>query len=265
MVLQSSMGRFKLDVRYGDRNTLPYYNGALDSALLGRVNVANEVTAGKVYTIATNGSLTVGLTNQGTVPYFGWSGLDENNYPDVRRDRGMPGFLDKPEDTTVVDENPAGLDFDVEGIGGPGSPGWPGIANRAIGANVAGGFATIQHIAAAELSSTAFLLDHSRNSLNAWVGDTGVVAANYTPGVKLTAVATGSGGVDTDTPTAVGALCPATPDDVVVGIVAPAGLFLGPEGYLTLAFTPTYMPNQQVIRLEAGALVSGAINVGPLA
>lgn len=262
MVLQSSMGRFKLDVRYGDRNTLPYYNGALDSALLGRVDVAREATAGKVYTIAANGALTVGLTDEGIVPYFGWSGLDENNYPDVRRDRGMPGFLDKPADVDLVDAPPA----TVDGIGSPGSPGWPGIANRGIGANIAGGFATIQHMAAVELSTTAFLADRQQNSLSALVGATGVNLVDYVPGTPLTAVATGSGGDATDVTAAVGALVPAVEaTDVVVGYVAPAGVFLGPEGYLTLAFSPAFVPGTTVVRLDTGALVSGARNVGPLA
>lgn len=262
MVLQSSMGRFKLDVRYGDRNTLPYYNGALDSALLGRVDIGREATAGKVYTIAANGALTVGITDEGIIPYFGWSGMDENNYPDVRRDRGMPGYLDKPADVDLVDA-PAAT---VDGIGGPGSPGWPGIANRGIGDNIAGGFATIQHFAAAELSTTAFLADRQQNSLNNWVGATGVNVGDYAPGTPLTAVATGSAGDATDTTAAVGALVPAAAGtDVVVGYVSPAGVFLGPEGYLTLAFNPAFVAGTTVVRLEGGAIVSGARNVGPLA
>ena len=111
MVLQSSMGQFKLDVRQGDRNTLPYYNGALDSALLGRTGVATEATAGKVYTLTTAGALTVGISSQGAIPYFGWSGMDVNNYADTMRTRGMPGYLDKPADVGAY-----------EGIGAPGSP-----------------------------------------------------------------------------------------------------------------------------------------------
>jgi len=258
MVLQSSMGQFKLDVRYGDRNTLPYYNGALDSGLIGRVNVADEATAGKVYTIATNGSLTVGITNQGQVPYYGWSGLDVNNAPDVQRDRGMPGFLDKPADETVDGDS-------IEGIGGPGSPGWPGIANRGIGDNVAGGFATIQHIAAAELSTTAFAMDNTQNSFNAGVGTTGVAIGDYTPGTLLTAVATGSGATSTDTPAAVGLLVPQqAATDTVVGIVSPAAVFMGPEGFLTLAFTPTFTAGTTAVRLDGGALVSDARDVAPL-
>lgn len=258
MVLQSSMGQFKLDVRYGDRNTLPYYNGALDSALLGRANVDDEATAGKVYTIATNGSLTVGLTDEGQVPYFGWSGLDENNAPDTQRDRGMPGFLDKPADETVDGDS-------IEGLGGPHSPGWPGIANRGIGDNIAGGFATIQHIAAAELSTTAFALDNTQNSFNTQVGTTGVAIGDYTPGTQLTAIATGSGGTATDTPAGVGLLAPVQAStDVVVGLVAPAAVFMGPEGFLTLAFTPTFIAGTTVSRLDGGALVSDAIDVGPL-
>lgn len=255
MVLQSSMGQFKLDVRYGDRNTLPYYNGVLDSGLLGRTGVATEATAGKVYTLATNGALTVGLTSQGQVPYFGWSGLDANNYPDSLRNRGMPSYLDKPADSG-----------DYEGIGGPGSYGWPGIPNRAITANGAGSFATIQHIASAELSTTAFALDDSDNAFNALVGVTSVVIGDYTPGTALTAIATGQGGAATDVAAAVGLLLPVqAATDYVVGYVAPAGVFMGPEGYATLAFTPAYVAGTTVVGLATNTLTSGAANVAPLA
>ena len=259
MVLQSSMGQFKLDVRYGDRNTIPYYNGALDSGLLGRANVDREATAGKVYTLATNGALTVGLTDEGIVPYFGWSGLDENNSPDVERNRGMPGFLDKPADETVDGDS-------IEGIGGPGSPGFHGIANRGIGDNIAGGFATIQHIAAVELATTAFAADNTQNSFNTLAGTTGVATTDYTPGTTLTAIATGSGGTSTDTPAGVGLLVPTqAATDVVVGHVGPAGVFMGPEGFLTLAFTPAFISGTTVVRLAGGSLTSGARDVGPLA
>ncbi len=255
MVLQSSMGQFKLDVRQGDRNSLPYYNGALDTALLGRADVATIATAGKVYTIATNRALTAGITSQGVVPYFGWSGLDVNNAPDSQRTRGMPGYLDKPADVGSY-----------EGIGGPGAPGFPGIANRAIGANIAGGFATIQHIAAAELSTTAFALDQTDNAFRALIGLTGVVIAAYAPGTALTCIATGQGGVATDQAPAVGLLCPVqAATDFIVGYVAPAGVYLGPEGYATLAFTPAFVPGTTVVGLAVGALASGARNVGPLA
>jgi len=259
MVLQSSMGQFKLDVRYGDRNTLPYYNGTLASTLLGRTSVATEATAGKVYTITTAGDLTVGITDQGQVPYFGWSGMDANNYPDVQRNRGMPGYLDKPADVGSY-----------EGIGGPGSPGFPGIANRAIGSNIAGGFATIQHIAAAELATTAFVMDTTDNSFNALVGTTGVGIADYTPGTALTACATGGGGASTDKSASVGLLLPVGTNggdttDTVVGYVAPAGVYLGPEGYPVLAFTPAFVAGTTVSFVTGGDVTQGAAkNVGPL-
>lgn len=255
MVLQSSMGKFKLDVRYGDRNALPYYNGALASDLLGRTGIATEATAGKVYTRQTNGALTVGLTDEGTVPYFGVSGMDANNYPDTQRDRGMPAYLNLPTD----------------GIGAPGSPGWPNIALRAVTDNPAGGFATIQHFAAAELSTTAFVLDDDNDdSAYAFKGLIGsvnaVTSASYTPGTALTALATGAGGVAAASGNSVGLLCPVqAATDVIVGYVT-APIFTGPEGYYTLAFSPTYVAGTTVAALTAAnTLTDGAANIGPLA
>lgn len=241
MVLQSSMGANKLDVRYGDRNTLPYYNGVLDIALLNRSDVATIATAGKVMTLTTARRLTDGVTDQGQIPYYSWSGLDENNYPDVRRDRGMPGYLDKPEDVTQD-----GVSY--EGIGAPGSPQWPGIPNSAEDDPIAGGWATIQHVAAAELSSTAFITDTTALG--------GGIQVSYAPGTALTACAfqNGAGPTATDDVSSVGQICPVqAATDVVIGYVAPAGVLLGPEGYPHIAFTPAYIAGTTAVVYNAGA------------
>lgn len=224
MVIQSSMGSHKLDVRYGDRNTLPYYNGILLSTLLTDAAVLSAICAGRAYSV-TNGKFlvpgilaTVGAAG-GPQPYFGVSGLDSNNYPDSSRTAGMPGYYDKP----------------AAGIGAPGSPGWPGIP---VSAGLVGGFATIQHIAAAELSTTEF--------------DTSTTPASiYLPGTALTAVsasATGTGGVSGLTNKSARGLLRTRENttDVIVGYVAPAGYFIGPEGYATLAFTPAYVAGTTV-------------------
>lgn len=252
-MLQSSMGSHKLDVRYGDRNTLPYYNGVLDTAVLNRTDKATVATAGKGMSLTTAGRLTPGLSSQGTIPYFSWSGLDTNNYPDVQRDRGMPGYLDKPS----------------EGIGGPGSPGWPGIPTGAISDPVAGGWATIQHIASAELSTTAMLVTPATAAEWAFNGlvtpPAALTAADYTPGTPLTLLSANETGTATatDEPASVGLLVPVTGDGAaatsyIVGYVAAAGLFTGPEGYLTLAFTPAYVAGTTVPVLNGGAIVDGA-------
>jgi hypothetical protein len=253
-MLQSSMGKHKLDVRYGDRNTLPYYNGVLDTTILNNVNKGVIATAGKVMTLTTAKRLTVGLSVQGAVPYYSWSGLDANNYPDVDRVRGMPGYLDKP----------------AAGIGAPGSPGWAGIPTGSV---LAGGWATIQHIAAAELSSTAMLITPTTAAEWAFNGlvtpPATITAADYAPGTPLTVLCYN----ETTTPTttdelaSVGLLVPvnaaggAAATSVVVGYVAPAGVFLGPEGYLTVAFTPAFVAGTTVPVLNAGALANGAAGV----
>jgi len=217
MVLQSSMGQYKLDVRYGDRNSLPYYNGILNSALLTDTDIVASITAGRVMSLTTGrllvpGILTAAGANGGPIPYYAWSGLDINNYPDISRTRGMPGFYDKP----------------AGGVGGPASPGFYGIP---VSAGLVGGFVTIQHIAAAELSTTAY--DQT-------------LGAAYAPGDPLTAVsaaATGVGGVTGhEGKTVRGILRPLeAATDVIVGYVAPAGTYVGPEGYNTLAFTPAFV------------------------
>ena len=212
MPIQSSMGRYKLDVRYGDRNTLPYFNGILNCALLTDADVVAAITAGRAFSLTTGQKLVPGIVavagaNGGPIPLFSWSGLDINNYPDSSRERGMPGYYDLP----------AG-----------GSP-FYGIPTSA---GIVGGFACIQHIAAAELSTTQF--------------DTSA-GTSYVPGQALTAVAataTGTGGVTgTLNKTVRGILRPVElATDVIVGYVAPAAKFVGPEGYDTLAFTPAFVP-----------------------
>lgn len=222
MVLSTSMGQYKLDVRYGDRNTLPYYNGILLNTLLSDTNIVAAITAGRAFSLTSGGFLVPGIlaavsASGGEIPYYSWSGLDENNYPDSKRDRGMPGFFDKP----------------TGGVGGPQSPGFYGIP---VSAGLVGGFATIQHNAAAELSTTQF--DQT-------------AGATYAPGAPLTAVsaaATGAGGVTgTEGKTVRGLLRPVeAATDVVVGYVAPAGSFAGPEGYQTLAFLPAFVAGTTV-------------------
>lgn len=243
MVLQSSMGAHKLDVRFGDRNTLPYYTGVLDTALLNHSDVARIARAGTVLTLTTAGRLTSGITDQGQIPYFSWSGLDANNYPDVQRDRGMPGYLNAPADVTE-----GGVTY--EGIGAPGSPGWPGIPNSAIDDPIAGGWATIQHIAAAELSTT-----------EVHIGD-GIAATDYTPGTALTVVnyQVGAGPTVVDDVSFVGRLIPVQEaTDVVVGYVAPAAVHLGPEGYPHLAFTPAFVAGTTGVTIDGGAAVDDVL------
>jgi hypothetical protein len=216
------MGANKLDVRYGDRNTLPYYNGIPDGALVADDDIVQSYAAGRVLSLTTANKLVPGILaaaaeGGGPIPYFSWSGLDVNNYPDVQRDRGMPGVLDKP----------------AGGLGAPASPGFYGIP---VSADLVGIFATIQHVFAGELSTTAF--DQT-------------AGAAYAPGDPLTAVsaaATGAGGVTGNIGERVRGLIRPIENatDVVIGYVAPAADFVGPEGYPTLAFTPTYVPGSTV-------------------
>jgi len=254
MVLQASMGRYKLDVRQGDRNTLPYYNGTLDSAMIDRTDVGLVATAGRVMSLTSNGFLTPGLTAQGIIPNFSISGADINSYPDTQRDRGMPGYADLPSD----------------GIGGPGSPGWPGIPSRAAGASIGGGWATIQHIAAAELSTTQFLASDN-NAIDTTGLTVAVTLADYTPGTVLTVVcpSTANGATPVIDAKYVGLLVPVqNAADVVVGYVAPAGAFAGVQGWNTLAFTPHFTPGANLTTLSAlDTLTSGVRAAGdvPLA
>lgn len=223
MGILSSMGANKLDVRYGDRNTLPYYNGIPDSAKVADADIVQSYKAGRVLSLTSAGKLVPGIVaagaqaDGGSIPYFSWSGLDDNNYPDVQRDRGMPGVLDKP----------------AGGLGGPASPGFYGIP---VSDDLVGIFATIQHVFAGELSTTAY--DQT-------------AGATYAPGDPLTAVAadaTGAGGVTGHLGEHVrGIIRPVEETtDVIIGYVAPAADFVGPEGYNVLAFTPTYVAGTTV-------------------
>lgn len=249
-MIPSSMGMHKLDVRYGDRNSLPYYNGVLDLAIISNAASAAIARAGKVMSMVAAGRLTVGLSDEGQIPFYSWSGLDENNFPDVRRDRGMPGYLSRPAD----------------GIGSPNTLGigardvsWPGIPLSGAADPVAGGWATIRHIAAAELSSTEMVVDEAALGADLEVA--------YAPGVLLTACVFENAGAPTDDLGSIGLLCPVQdPADVVVGIVAPAGIFQGAEGYATLAFTPTWQTGANGVVYDAAAnTLTSAVLDGPLA
>lgn len=214
-MIQSSMGAHKLDVRYGDRNTLPYYNGILNSALLTDADVVAAICAGSVYSITTGGLLVPGIlaaagATGGTIPFYGWSGLDENNYPDVQRTAGMPGFLDKPVPA------PGGYPAGTNGFPFQGVP---------LSAGLVGAFATIAHVFAGELSTTEFDADVS-----------------YAIGAPLTCVA-----ADSSSKTIRGKIRPLNAaTDTIIGYVAPAGKFLGPEGYNTLAFYPGFVQGTTV-------------------
>jgi hypothetical protein len=220
MAIQSSMGAHKLDVRYGNWSSLPFYNGILSYAYISDAAVValgagNCITAGKVYSLTTGGLLTPGIlatagANGGTMPLFGLSGLDANNYPDVQRDRGMPSFGNKP--------NPA--------PGGNGGTGFP-FHGVPLSTGPVGSFATIRHNMAGELSTTEF--------------DT---AAAYVVGEPLTAVAATAPGAATVLSGKLRPLNAAT--DTIVGYVAPAGKFTGPEGYSVLAFIPAFVQGTTV-------------------
>lgn len=213
MVLQTSMGQNKLDVRFGDRNTLPYYVGILDSALLSDDDIVAAITAGRVMSLTTGTKLVPGIlataaAGGGNYPYYAWSGLDKNNSPDVERTRGMHGYLDKP----------------TGGVGGPQSPGFFGIPTSS---DLVGPFGTIQMDNSLELSSTAF--------------DTSA-GATYNPGDPLTAVA-----ADSAEKANRGLLRPVElATDVIVGRVAPAARFTGPEGFDHLAFRPDFVAGTTV-------------------
>lgn len=201
MPLQSSMGSAKLDVRYGDRFTLPYYNGTLISTA-----TAATARAGRVVSINSNGFVAVGLVNgaaattaAGVMPLYALTGLDVNNYPDVQRDRGMPGYGDK-----------------AMGPGDGSAGGFYGIPVNAAG-TVTGPIAAIRHNAAAELATTEF--------------DT---ALSYAVGAPLTCVREGAANAGRIRTVTAGT-------DHVIGFVAPAGRFFGPEGYQMLAFTPAFI------------------------
>lgn len=248
-MIPSSMGMHKLDVRYGDRNSIPYYNGVLDTAIIDSPAVAAIARAGKVMSLIAAGRLTVGLSDEGQMPYYSWSGMDQNNYPDVRRDRGMPGYHSRP----------------AAGIGSPNTLGignrdvsWPGIPLSATADSVAGGWATIPFNMSGELSTTEMVVDVA--ALGA------ALEVAYAPQTPLTAVVFENAGAPTDDLSSLGLLCPAQdPDDVIVGYVSAAGIFQGAEGYATLAFYPAWVrgANGVVYNAAANTLTSDAL-AGPL-
>lgn len=79
------MGAHKLEVLKGDRNSIVDETGILAAT----ANANGAVVAGRVMTHDGSGNLVPGLALS-KMPFFAWSGLDANNYPDVQRDRGMP-------------------------------------------------------------------------------------------------------------------------------------------------------------------------------
>lgn len=212
-MIQSSMGAHKLDVRYGDRNTLPYYNGILDGSLFSDAGVYAAITAGSVYSLSTSGLLVPGVlvaagATGGNIPFYGWSGLDANNYPDVQRDAGMPAFGSTPAPAPGYPSGTNGFPFH-------------GVPTST--SNV-GAFATITHRFAGELSTTEFN-----------------TAVAYPVGAALTCVAASAAATPAIKATR-GKLMPlALATDTIVGYVAPAGKFLGPEGHYTLAFYPAFV------------------------
>jgi hypothetical protein len=286
MPIQSSMGSAKLDVRYGDRSTIPYFNGTLLSTA-----EVSSCRAGRVYSLTTGGFLVPGIlaaasASGGQIPFFGLSGLDANNYPDVQRDRGMPGYSDLGFTATATAAATATINGGATGNWATGLtiayPGWypagvaptvtitpiggsgaatgtavltlgrvtgitlatntvagatgativfsapsyignewssPKLNGPAVQAGLTGMFATIRHNMAGELSTTEF--------------DT---TASYPVGAALTALsATGAAaGLK-------GRIKPATGNNLIIGHVAPAGVYVGPEGYSTLAFSPAFV------------------------
>lgn len=207
MAISSSMGAAKLDVRYGDRFTLPYYNGMLSSTAISSNSTACR--AGRVYSLTTGGYLVPGLINSattdanaGSMPFFGMTGLDANNYPDTQRDAGMPSFGSSPASGTDMFDRFNGFN------------GLPAVGNYA------GPFATIRHNAAVELVTTEF--------------DTSL---SYAVGAPLTALR-----YNATTASQAGRIRTVSAGtDHIIGYVAPAGKFTGPEGYSMLAFTPAYV------------------------
>ena len=148
MTIQTSMGAHKLEVRKGSRNDIIDWTGILDPA--------ESINAGAVASInPSTGRLRAGLaTADGTAqcPLFAWSGTDDNNYPDVRREGSLSGALN---DQTR--SNPSG--------GGGYAMPYAGEAR----------FGTIAWRAAVELSTTEFDAN-----------------GTYAVGAPLTCVATGN-------------------------------------------------------------------------
>lgn len=217
MVLQSSMGAHQLDVRYGNRNDIPYYNGTVSQTLLDDTDLLiGLITAGRVMSLSSAQRLVVGIqtatdASGGPIPYFAWSGYDQNNYPDVYRTRGMPN----------VGQLPTG------GLGAPGAPGFWGVPVAAAPGSTADVFATIQHNMAGELATTEF--------------DT---TASYVPGAPLTCVSALATAGEKLNRGKLRNIAAAT--NIVVGYVAPAGKYTGPLGYPMLAFIPAYVSGTTV-------------------
>jgi hypothetical protein len=209
----SSMGAHKLDVRYGDRNSLVYYNGIILSTVMANATAAQSVVAGRVMSVTTGGVLTPGLLQAATPgatggqqPYFLINGLDINTYPDSTRTRGMPGQGAFPAAGTYLGGDAGGQPF-------------YGIPLNNPTTAPQGVFATIGWKSAVELSTTEF--DTSRT---------------YTPGMALTCLSVAA--TDQTLRGRVRDITGAT--DVVIGFVAPAGVY-NVAGYPTLAFYPTFL------------------------
>lgn len=213
--IPASMSVHKLDVRQGDRNSIPYYNGVIEGGLSAALAAA--IVTGRVMSLNSAGRLVPGIlaavgANGGETPFYAVSGMDSNNYPDTDRStyKGMPGYAGRPN---------------VAWMAGNAFHGIP------INTVLVGGFATIQHNMAGELSSTEMDISTGAPAL-------------YVPGALLTAVSA--------TPTATheawaGQLRPMElASDVVVGIVAPAAYFTAPDSYKHLAFNPRFTPGTTV-------------------
>jgi hypothetical protein len=286
------MGANLLDVRYGDRNTLPYYNGIVDPTVVANPSAVAAVKAGTVMSLTSGGFLTPGVS-VGSIPFFAVSGYDLNNYPDVQRDAGMPTNADLPNNFVVASLTLVGagtgyaigdlVQVNVVGTASPvtirvltlattaiatftlvtgGSfvtaPTGTAVATTALTGGGSGAtftvatsaaysgrdplialptlsgatgatFATIRHNAAVELATTNFSVRYA-----------------YTPGTALTAVsAAGTIGVR-------GMIRPQNAaTDLIVGYVAPAGRYVAPSGYPTLAFTPAFVAGTTVVAVEA--------------
>lgn len=87
MGIQTSMGTSKLELRKGSREFIVDATATLDSAAI--TNAYSDTKAGRVYTFTAGGKLEPGIA-VGRLPFYGLSGLDVANAPDVQRDRGMP-------------------------------------------------------------------------------------------------------------------------------------------------------------------------------
>ena len=217
MPIETSMGANDLQIRRGDFVRAPWINDILNPAIMANANWRAAVRKGRVMSQTTAGFLTPGIlaapgTGGGPQPSFAWSGLDPNNYPDTQRTRYNGNARDRGM--------PGYLDLAQNPWSAPGFNGIPTQSTE-----VMGGFATIGYNLAGELASTAFVGSYT-----------------YTPGAALTAVSA-TAVVESDR----GLIrTVAATTDVIIGYVAPAGRFTGPNGYDLLAFTPAYVPGTTV-------------------